>query len=308
MFKKFHKVYRPHPLLAAFVNNIMIQRVELDRNETIPIFTMPPIQEQAIFFYPLDIVNLQVPSTNQFIELPRSVVVAKRINRINVVMGYNHLVVKVGFQPGGLFRLLGIPIYEFKADETVYESASLVDKEIPFIVEQLNKVVTQNSVDKRITNAGTISQQAKNNTYWNETAFELMVGIIQKWLMGKLSSLKKEKPIDKVLPALLRNDAFHNISEVASQSCVSVRQLERLFQQRIGLPPQYYARLVRFTKAWIIKENYPMTKWSNLAYQCGYFDQMHLIRDFKEFTGTTPSYVQNDLQNIPFSLQHEVFH
>ncbi len=279
MFHKIHKLYQPHPALKEFVNNIMIQKVELDPAQPKPVFPMPPIQEQALFFYPLDPVQIGLVSSHKLIELPKSVVVARRINRLNVVMGYNHLVIKVGFQPGGLFRLLGIPMSEFQADEVVYESGYLLDKEIPLILEQLNETAS----------------------------FEQMVAIVQKCLLKKLHHLKKELPIDRALPYIIKNGTLNSITEVASQSCVSIRQLERLFQQRIGLSPQFYARLVRFTKAWIIKENNPAINWTNLAYECGYFDQMHLIRDFKEFTGVTPSLIQKDLKHVPFSLQHDVF-
>ncbi|MEJ7738830.1 MAG: helix-turn-helix transcriptional regulator [Chitinophagaceae bacterium] len=279
MSHQVHQVYQPHPALKEFVNNIVIQKVALDTSQPKPVFILPPIQEQAIFFYPYDFVHLELPSSHKLIELPRSVVVARRINRLNVVMGYNHLVIKVGFQPGGLFRLLGIPMSKFEADNKIYE-AVYFDKDVPLILEQLNEAVS----------------------------CEHVVAILQKWLLGKLHHLKKELPMDRALPVILKKGTLSNITEVASQSCVSIRQLERLFQQRIGLSPQFYARLVRFTKAWIIKENNPAINWTNLAYECGYFDQMHLIHDFKEFTGVTPSFIQKDLQNVPVSLQHEVFH
>ena len=259
----------------------MIQRVELDPSEPKLVLPMPPIQEQGIFFFPHDpVFQSELESGHKLIELPRIALVARRVNRLNVVMGYNHLVIKVGFQPGGLFRLLGIPMNEFPADNVPCESASLIDKEVPFILEQLNEAAS----------------------------FEHMVAILQKWMLGKLHRLKKELPIDRALPYIIKKGTLSSTAHVASQSCVSIRQLERLFQQRIGLPPQYYARLVRFTKAWIIKENNPDVNWTNLAYECGYFDQMHLIHDFKEFAGVTPSVIQKDLRKAPFSLQHEVFH
>jgi len=258
----------------------MIQKVELDRFETKPAFLMPPIQEQAIFFYPHDTVHIELPSSHTLIPLPRCAVLAKRIRRLNVVMGYNHLVIKVGFQPGGLFRLLGIPLREFQADEVLYDTQDLMGREVSLITEQLNGI----------------------------SSFEQMADIIQNWLFGKVHRLKKEIPIDKALPYIIKNGTPNNIAEIASHSCVSIRQLERLFQQRIGLSPQFYVRLVRFTKAWIIKENNPSINWSTLAHQCGYFDQMHMIHDFKEFTSVTPTYLQKDLQSLPFSLQHEVFH
>jgi AraC-like DNA-binding protein len=263
-----------------FVNNIMIQRVELDPFQPKLVFPMPPIQEQAIFFFPFDPIQSESGSSHRIIELPRIAVVARRINRLNTVMGYNHLVIKVGFQPGGLFRLIGIPMSEFPADDVPHESAYLIDKEAALILEQLNEAAS----------------------------FEHMVAIIQKWLLGKLHLLKKELPIDRALPYIIKKGTLSSIMHVASQSCVSIRQLERLYQQRIGLSPQHYARLVRFTKAWIIKENNPAINWSTLAHQCGYFDQMHMIRDFKEFTGVLPSLIQKDLRNALFSLQHEVFH
>ena len=136
MFNQVHKVYQPHPALKGFVNNIVIQKVTLNPSQPRPVFIMPPIQEQGIFFYPSDLVQLELPYSHKLIELPRSVVVARRVNRLNVVMGYNHLVVKVGFQPGGLFRLLGIPVSEFEADDKIYESVYF-DIEVPLIIEQL---------------------------------------------------------------------------------------------------------------------------------------------------------------------------
>lgn len=279
MFLKIHKVFQPHPQLKELVNNIMIQKVTLDPNDPKPVFLMPPIQEQGLFFYPQDPVNIELISSGERIELPKSIVIARRTRLVNTVMGHNHLVLKVGFQPGGLFRLLGIPMKDFEPDDKIYETVHFIDKDVNFIVEQLNRA----------------------------DSLECMVDIIQKWLLGKLLHLKELLPIDRALPDMLKKGTLNNISEVASQSCVSIRQLERLFQQRIGLSPQYYSRLVRFTKAWIIKENNPIVNWTNLAYECGYFDQTHLIRDFKEFIGYTPSYIEKNLNSLPFSLQHEVF-
>lgn len=275
-----HKVYQPHPALKELVNNIVIQKVELDRTLSLPVFPMPPIQEQAIFFYPNDPVHIKSPSSGQTIQLPRSTVVARRIKQIDVEMGYNHLVVKVGLQPGALFRLSGVPLQELGADEIINETEYLLDKQISFITEQLNEA----------------------------PSFEDMVNIIQKWLFTRTQKLKARLPIDKILPELLQKQTPGNISEIASLSCVSIRHLERLYRQRIGLSPKFYARLVRFTKAWITKEANPRLSWTKLAYSCGYFDQMHLIRDFKQFGGASPSIIQRKLQDLPVSLQHEVFH
>jgi AraC-like DNA-binding protein len=38
-----------------------------------------------------------------------------------------------------------------------------------------------------------------------------------------------------------------------------------------------------------LKDEFPHKKWIDITYECGYFDQMHLLRDFKQFTGGNPS-------------------
>src|SRR4051812_2568731 len=133
MFYKVHKVYLPHPALREFVNNIMIQKVELDPSEPKPVFLMPPIQEQGLFFYPRDPVQIELISSHKIIEVPRSIIIARRTRLVNTIMGYNHLVIKVGFQPGGLFRLLGIPMSKFEPDDQIYEGIHFIDKEVLLI-------------------------------------------------------------------------------------------------------------------------------------------------------------------------------
>ena len=279
MFQRIHQIYRPHPALRGLINNFGIQKVELDTSKALPFFPMPPIQEQAIFFYPQDPVHLQVPNSDKIIKLPGSTIVARNLNRVNVIMGYHHLVLKIGFEPGGLYRLFGIPVKEFGQDEEFNETAIWADPKVPFIIEQLQEAAS----------------------------FDQMIDIVQKWLLLKLSKLKRELPLDIVLPYILNRGNLNSISALASQACVSIRQLERLFQQRLGLPPQYYARLVRFTKAWVMKEKNPDMNWTKLAHHCGYFDQMHLVRDFKEFGGGAPKLIERQIQSAPCILQHEVF-
>lgn len=273
----FHKIYQPHPALRDFVNNIMVQWAEPDSSKPKPIFPMPHLQEQILIFYPHDPVEVEHLPGNKKVQSKDCIIVGRRVNRVNLHLGYQHLIVQVGFQPGGLFRLLGIPMSEFDADES-YETASLFDSEVKYVTEQLQET----------------------------TSFEEMVSIVQNYLLTKANSLREKLPIDKALQELIRKGGLVNIDYIASQSCISVRQLERLFQQRIGVPPKYYARLIRFTKAWIMKEDHPDKRWIDITYECGYFDQMHLIHDFKEFTDVSPTIIEHSLTHTPFSLCHKL--
>jgi len=83
-----------------------------------------------------------------------------------------------------------------------------------------------------------------------------------------------------------------SIEQLAQQACVSKRTLERQFQQRIGMAPKVFSRLLRFTKARTFRIEHPDMTWLHIANLCGYADQMHLIRDFKEFASTTPGLLE----------------
>jgi AraC-like DNA-binding protein len=82
------------------------------------------------------------------------------------------------------------------------------------------------------------------------------------------------------------------ISDLASQAGISCRQFERRFQDRIGMGPKLFARIQRFQR--ILQAFDRDSNWVDAAIDCGYYDQAHLIRDFKEFTGRTPTALAAD--------------
>jgi len=81
----------------------------------------------------------------------------------------------------------------------------------------------------------------------------------------------------------------YRITELADYCHVSVRQLERGFQQVIGTSPKVFARVVRFQEAQRRLMFDPETDLTRLAYDCEYFDQAHFSKDFKAFAGKTPT-------------------
>jgi AraC-like DNA-binding protein len=127
--------------------------------------------------------------------------------------------------------------------------------------------------------------------------------IIEKFLLQKVSTLKRSLPFDLAMLELLKANGNLSVDKVASLACLSVRQFERISKDRIGMPPKLFARLVRFSKAYRMRENSAQLSWTSIAHQCGYFDQMHFIRDFKEFAGVAPGILEKELQDLPVRLQ-----
>nr|ELA7361934.1 helix-turn-helix transcriptional regulator [Elizabethkingia anophelis] len=64
--------------------------------------------------------------------------------------------------------------------------------------------------------------------------------------------------------------------------------LERYFKQHIGISPNLYTRINRFQLALENIRQTQFDKLTDIAYQCNYYDQSHFIREFKEFSGTSP--------------------
>jgi AraC-like DNA-binding protein len=78
------------------------------------------------------------------------------------------------------------------------------------------------------------------------------------------------------------------VDALASCACWSRKQYERNFQEIVGTSPKQFMRTVRFQHVLQFKGQQPHTNLTELAYACGYFDQSHMINEFKDFSGRTP--------------------
>ncbi|BCB88905.1 helix-turn-helix domain-containing protein [Phytohabitans suffuscus] len=79
------------------------------------------------------------------------------------------------------------------------------------------------------------------------------------------------------------------IGELAAELGWSRRHLAATFRREIGLTPKTAARVLRFERAF---STVAPGGWAEVAAACGYYDQAHLIRDFREFTGATPGHIR----------------
>ena len=78
------------------------------------------------------------------------------------------------------------------------------------------------------------------------------------------------------------------IGRLAEKTGLSIRQLERKFRAHIGLTPKQMCRSLRFKHALARKARSPQRSWLETALDSGYYDQAHLINDFRHFTGLSP--------------------
>lgn len=79
------------------------------------------------------------------------------------------------------------------------------------------------------------------------------------------------------------------IGDVVRASGYSHRHLTERFRAEVGLAPKAYARLIRFEAAFERLQQMKSVRWAEFALDCGYYDQAHLVREFRELAGTTPT-------------------
>jgi len=127
-------------------------------------------------------------------------------------------------------------------------------------------------------------------------------------LLGDALHVEQTVP-DEVARAwtlLLRSGGTVPISEVARDVGWSQRHLSNQFTREIGLRPKMAARVIRFHRArHVLQRNVGggRPNIAGVAAQCGYFDQGHLIRDWQQFTGLSPTnWIAHEFRNFQVTV------
>jgi AraC-like DNA-binding protein len=92
-----------------------------------------------------------------------------------------------------------------------------------------------------------------------------------------------------------RRAAAVRIGELTRELGWSRKRIVARFREEIGLTPKQSARLLRFERARALAESGERPDWAWLAREAGYYDQSHLINEFRSFTGRTPETFFQDI-------------
>lgn len=84
-----------------------------------------------------------------------------------------------------------------------------------------------------------------------------------------------------------------SIDKLAQQSGISYKKMQRLFRRHVGINPKLYARIVRFNYSIRVGtvDNKSLT---HVAFESGFFDQNHFIKETRQMTGRVPSQIFSD--------------
>jgi AraC-like DNA-binding protein len=110
----------------------------------------------------------------------------------------------------------------------------------------------------------------------------------------------EEALVDRLVRSLTIRDEIHvaigklaepdaEVRDVARELQLSHRRFIELFSEQVGMTPKRYSRIVRFQRALERVTSQDASTWTQVALECGYFDQPHLCHDWIEFTGFSPA-------------------
>jgi AraC-like DNA-binding protein len=161
--------------------------------------------------------------------------------------------------PVGARVLLGLPLVELA--QQVVSLEDLLPGEAPRLVAQLQE----------------------------DSDWDARFARLEAWLLQRLASRPPDRLVGWACTQLQQARGALPVRELGQQAGYSERQLVRKFLEHVGVGPKRYARLVRFDALMAHLRREPRERdWGELAVRFGYADQSHLVREVKQFTGTTP--------------------
>jgi AraC-like DNA-binding protein len=118
---------------------------------------------------------------------------------------------------------------------------------------------------------------------------EERISILENWLLQRLSG---ESVRDRIVPASLswiqQSQGQISMAQLEQTFPMSLRQLERLYQSQVGMPPKMYARLLRINMARLALKRASHQSATEIGLTAGFYDQSHFIREFSAVVGMTP--------------------
>lgn len=252
---------QPHPALQPFVKEYILIHFNFKAlTGQRPARLLEARAEQSLIFYPSGQFTKISPDQQQRLVIPASVIQGQLLSSWFHHYPENFKLVKIVFQPGGLFHLLGqLPTTYFA--NAVVDAEDVLGRETYQILQQLMD-----------------TQQ-----------YDRMIRTTETFLLTRFQKLRlRIEPIDRLNVFGEKPFGTLSLDDLVHQSCLSVRQFERKFKQRNGVSPKLFLRIARFNRAFALKQRKTTLDWLAVALSCGYGDYQHMVKDFKQFAGLTP--------------------
>ena len=151
--------------------------------------------------------------------------------------------------------------------------------------------VPMNELTDRIAELGSLSSELERELLSVSECLESLtekIAAVEAVLIGRLLRRSQDSSAMRLAASIVQSAGLISVDRLATEAGISSRQLERRFLREIGVGPKLLGRILRFQQVFRAVERLDAA-WAMVAVECGYYDQAHLIRDFNQFAGQTPS-------------------
>lgn len=250
-------IYRPSGALSEYVEYYWTLESEHTVNNA-PTLVYPLGMPEMIFHYGVPFVVNQPDAAE--VKHPQSLLCCQKLSSIHVSAPGITGMVAVTFKPYGCTAFFGFNMNDF-VNKNIDLCGICGDKSL--------------EINDRLASA-------KNNLE--------RIAIVEKFLLSKLTIKKRELDIVKRgIEAFDRRFLTITVDDAAKETFVSYRQFERLFLKCVGLTPKQYLKIKKIDFAMNLITTRRKMSLTEIAMEAGFYDQSHLISNFKAIINDTPS-------------------
>lgn len=255
------KDFAPHSSLSEFVQCYRIVHFDFVNAPEAVRKAYSPRPEICLHFFVRERELVQLGGGPQKDHKFQIVLAGQQTSVINrYLVGNDFLTFNIAFQPTAMFRLTGISSFELT--DRYLDAELIFSRDIRLVLEQ----------------------------FQNAANYEEMILIADRFVTSLVKKAREEgHRLDTVSRLMISSGARVSLDWLADESCLSTKQFTRKFYERTGVNPKSYMRIIRFTNAVHMRNAFPEKDWLQIAVDCGYYDYQHLVRDYKEFTNSTPT-------------------
>jgi len=112
--------------------------------------------------------------------------------------------------------------------------------------------------------------------------------LLDGWFGAKLDPTEPKRELWALKSKIEAANGLVRIDDLCEDAGVSIRTVDRLFREHLGVRPKTFARIARFQNAITLLKKDPGCTLADVAVRCGYYDQSHFVHDFRRFAGAAP--------------------
>ncbi|HSR68238.1 MAG TPA: helix-turn-helix domain-containing protein [Acidobacteriota bacterium] len=256
----------PRPQLRPYVRLIWVLEVDQAESFGSPERVVPDGLVEVVFHWRTPLVCRY--DGEEFARQPRSVAVSQTRRFVEFRPEGACGFISARFHPWGACHFLGLPVSEVADSQVDAES---------------------------LWGHATRELEAK---LAGASGYRERVELLERFLLAQLHRHHKEQ-VEPLVREVWRRKGDLRIPQLCRDLGFSERGLERTFTSSLGMTPKRFARLTRFLHSCRQVRDRRRTPLTEIAQNCGYYDQSHFNAEFKSFSGMTPRQFRAT-QNVSF--------